>query len=309
MSISYAKHWCFTVNNYDYETGLNLSLHGESISADNGESLFTYLIFAEETGASGTPHLQGYFSLRAKQRISTIKQIPGLERAHLEVRRGSHTQASDYCKKDGNYNEYGEATPVGTKATFEQLRDWIAEQEECPTIRDVWEQFPNVAGRYPRAVQELLQLFGRTPSLVSGELRLWQRRLDAIVNEEPDDRKIVFVIDPEGNSGKSWLTRYWYSNRGGTQFLSIGKRDDIAYTIDVGNDLFVFDIPRGSLHMLQYGVLEQIKNRMVFSPKYTSQHKILKNKAHVIVFTNEEPDMNALTGDRYKIIRLGGTID
>jgi len=61
--------------------------------------------------------------------------------------------------------------------------------------------------------------------------------------------------------------------------------------------------------MLQYGVLEQLKNRMVFSPKYNSCHKIIRRISHVIVFINEEPDMNALTGDRYKIICLGGIID
>lgn len=309
MLTSYAKNWVFTLPNPTDEESFFLALHGESIGTDPDESLFSYIVFGRETGAGGLYHLQGYFCSRTKQRISTLKQIPGFARAHFEVREGTHKQASEYCKKEGDFDEYGTAPTTGNAASFQQLRDWIADQPEAPTMRDVWEEFPNMAGRYSRAVQECIELFGRQPSLVTGNLRMWQHRVDSIVNGEPDDRKIIFVIDPDGNSGKSWLTRYWFSNRGGTQFLSIGKRDDLAHTIDVGNDLFVFDIPRGSLHMLQYGVLEQLKNRMVFSPKYNSTHKILKRTPHVVVFTNEEPDMNALTGDRYKIIRLGGTID
>ncbi len=310
MLSSYAKHWVFTLNNWTDEERFNLHLLGESITADGDESIFSYLIFGREVGTQGTPHLQGYFCLRNKQRLTTIKQIPGLYRACLAVRQGTHLQASTYCKKDGDFDEYGEPPAIGQKATFAEFRDWVADQEEAPTIRDVWEQFPNLAGRYSKAVQDCIELFGRQPSLVTGDLRMWQHRVNSIVNAEADDRKIVFVIDPDGNSGKSWLTRYWFSNRGGTQFLSIAKRDDLAHTIDVSNDLFVFDIPRGSLHMLQYGVLEQLKNRMIFSPKYNSCHKIIRSKSvHVVVFTNEEPDMNALTSDRYKIIRLGGTID
>jgi len=303
---SQAKRWVFTLNNPTDEEKLNVHLLGESISADGDQSFLTYLIFGEEVGDNGTPHLQGYMCLRTKARIPRIKEEPGLSRTHLEVARGTHAQASVYCKKDGQYYEFGTAPPKpGAGAQWEQLRDWVASQDPAPTIMDVWETFPSLAARNKSAVLECIAIFGKRSSLVDGPfIHLWQHRLDSIVGLEPDDRRINFVVDPEGNKGKSWLCRHWISHRGGTQFMSVGKRDDLAYAVDVTADLFVFDIPRGNMQYCQYAIFEQLKNRLIFSNKYQSQMKILPHNVHVVVFSNEAPDMNALTADRYKIINI-----
>lgn len=90
--------------------------------------------------------------------------------------------------------------------------------------------------------------------------------------------------------------------------LSIGKNADLAHAIDESKRVFVFDIPRGSMEYLQYGILEQLKNRMVFSAKYNSTTKILHQKPHVIVFCNEDPDMDKMTNDRYNIWRFPTTM-
>jgi hypothetical protein len=140
--------------------------------------------------------------------------------------------------------------------------------------------------------------------MMDGPLRPWQQNLDERVSHEADDRKVVFVVDEAGNNGKSWLTRYWISSRLGTQFLSVGKRDDLAYSVDSESDLFVFDIPRGSMEYVQYGIFEQLKNRVIYSPKYSSMTKILKTTPHVVVFSNEEPDRTKMTHDRYHVINL-----
>jgi len=305
MPPSQAKRWVFTLNNPTNEEQHSLYTLGEAISADGDQSELTYLIFGDEVGEQGTPHLQGYLCLRNKKRLPYLKTIPGLDRAHLRIARGTHVQASDYCKKDESYHEWG-TTPVegGSAPQFEQLRNWIASQDQAPTIRDVWEVYPNLAARYRSAVLECIALFSKGPSLVQGTLRPWQARVNDLVSLDPDDRKIIFVVDPNGNEGKSWLCRYWLSHRGGTQFLSVGKRDDIAYAIDPSNDLFVFDIPRGSMQYLQYGVLEQLKNRLVFSTKYMSTTKVLPHNCHVVVFSNEDPDREALTTDRYQVINV-----
>lgn len=80
-----AKHWCFTVNNYNEET----------IIPDRSE--YEYMVIGKEVGESGTPHLQGYVVMKKQCLLSTMKKlIPG---AHLEVARGTPKAASDYCKK------------------------------------------------------------------------------------------------------------------------------------------------------------------------------------------------------------------
>ena len=302
--MSLAKRWCFTLNNPTDEENFLLVSHGEEITADGDNATFSYLIFGNEVGDNGTPHLQGYFWLCDKKRLAQIKTIPGFGRCHLEVARGTHKQASDYCKKDGSFLEYGEASGPGNAGSFEALREWVRGQDVAPTEEDVWEVFPALAGRYPGAVSRCIEIFGKRPQLVDGPLRPWQSQLNDRVNGEPDDRSVIFVVDPEGNSGKSWLTRYWLTERDGTQFLSVGKRDDLAFSVSVQSDLFVFDIPRGSMEYLQYGFLEQLKNQLVYSPKYSSVTKVLKRTPHVVVFCNEEPDMTKLTEDRYVIINI-----
>lgn len=91
-------------------------------------------------------------------------------------------------------------------------------------------------------------------------------------------------------------------DRDDVQFLSVGKRDDLAHAIEIQTRIFLLDIPRGQMEYLQYSVLEMLKNCLVFSPKYQSSMKRLLKCPHVIVFCNEYPDMDAMTRDRYYII-------
>lgn len=306
--MSLAKHWIFTLNNPTDDEQHNLYTLGESIAVEPDDSILSYLIFGDEVApTTGTPHLQGYLCLREKKRLSYLKTIPGLQRACFFVRRGTHSQASDYCKKEGSFHEWGEGpTLPGAGGQFEQLRAWIASQEQPPTIKDVWEVFPALAARYRSAVLECIALFGVRPNLVGANpvLRPWQHAANARTEVEAHPRHIFFYVDPEGNKGKSFLTQYWLQRREDTQFMSIGKRDDLAYAVDVNTSLFVFDIPRGNMQYMQYGILEMLKNRVVFSNKYMSQTKVLNQVPHVVVFCNEQPDMNQLSRDRYKVITI-----
>lgn len=99
-----AKHWCFTINNpteLDYAT---LIMFRTSVS---------YIIYGVEHGqlttaaGVGTPHLQGYFCLNVQKTRTTLSKI--LDRAHLEVKRGTVREAIDYCKKgDQSHEEWSQ---------------------------------------------------------------------------------------------------------------------------------------------------------------------------------------------------------
>jgi len=114
LIMSVARNWCFTVNNYvqnDIEKIEEMFSHGH----------FNYVVYGIETGESGTPHLQGYVQLKKKLRLNQVKTLIS-SRAHLEVQRGSAMQAIIYCKKDGNFKEFGEAIfPGGMSACFCRL--------------------------------------------------------------------------------------------------------------------------------------------------------------------------------------------
>lgn len=95
-----SKHWCFTINN----------------PADDCHDMdlcvgYTYCVIGAEISDSGTPHYQGFIQMPNRVRQSAMKKL--LPRAHLEVMRGTSTQAMEYCKKDGVFQEFGEFQEVG----------------------------------------------------------------------------------------------------------------------------------------------------------------------------------------------------
>ncbi len=97
-----SKHWCFTINN--------------PVSTDHMDtSLCTYAVIGNETGSDGTPHLQGYCCMKARRRLSAMKKL--MPRAHLEIMKGTSLQASDYCKKDGEFKEFGILPQTGSQVT------------------------------------------------------------------------------------------------------------------------------------------------------------------------------------------------
>lgn len=300
MTGSYAKRWVFTLNNYTEEDEVNLKNLFDNGSVD-------YLVYGREVGQNGTPHLQGFISFSERKRFNAARQSLGL-RCHIELCRGTPQQAATYCRKDGDFVEFGELDSLagerGKRTDWHGFKEWIEAFGSVPTDRDIASEWPHLFGRYPSSCRTFASLFGNKTTLVQGELREWQRELDEYINSPPDDRRIRFVIDKAGNRGKSWLVRYWFSHRDDSQRLSVGKRDDLAYAIDPTKRVFIFDVPRGGMEFLQYNILEQLKDQMVFSPKYESVSKVLAHKVHVVVFCNEDPDITKMTMDRYDLMIL-----
>lgn len=138
----------------------------------------------------------------------------------------------------------------------------------------------------------------------------WQRDIINIVESEPDDRKIYWFYEPNGNVGKSFLNKYL-----GLKYDAIicsGKKNDIFNQIrnymydkngnDTGKDpkLILVDCPRINMDYLNYGALEEIKNGMVFSGKYEGGVCYF-DTPHVICFANDKPDTSTMSNDRWII--------
>lgn len=67
------RNWCFTLNNYtEPECDSIPDSIGRPFGKGSEPNAITYIAFAEETGATGTPHLQGYLQLRKKGTILGI---------------------------------------------------------------------------------------------------------------------------------------------------------------------------------------------------------------------------------------------
>jgi len=294
-----SRRYCFTINNPtddDHQT----------VADFLDSSRVTYGIVGRETGESGTPHLQGFCILAAPQRFAFL-HTHLCARAHLEVARAKSNQASEYCKKEGDFDEYGTLPDNGGKRSdIDEFKQWITNQSTRPSEREIARSFPGLFLRYRSSLMALTEHLSPYPVFgIGDDLRGWQQQLDESLDEEPDDRSIIFCVDPDGNSGKSYYVRYRLSKYPDyTQALSIGKRDDLCCCIDETKRVFLFDIPRGGMEFLQYTVLEKLKDQVIFSGKYQSSTKLLPHPVHVVVFCNEPPDVTKMTGDRYKYIDI-----
>lgn len=298
-----STRWCFTLNNYQ---------DGDVQKLRDLGNCCRYLVFGREVGDSGTPHLQGFVIFDACVRIRAAKRALG-DRCHVEPARGTSQQASNYCKKEGDFEEFGSVpNPQGKTNRFDSFKEWVLQQPTKPTAALVATEFPSIYMQYGRCM-EWIDLIYPNQFEMGGEYREHQRALADELGQPPNDRQIIFIVDPRGGTGKSWFIKKWLSEHGDeTQVLSIGKRDDLAHAINERKSIFLFDLPRSQSEYLQYSILEQLKDRMVFSPKYMSRTKTLERVPHVVVFMNEEPDRNKLSRDRYKIVnwvtleRMGG---
>jgi Putative viral replication protein len=295
-----ARSWCFTINNYN-------DVDQQRLRSLGGDAGLTYLIFGRERGTTGTPHLQGYIQFRNAKVFAVVKRIVG-ERAHLEKSFASPDSAATYCKKEGDYEEFGTA-PVGSgkRTDLIEFIDWLQSLENRPSLREIIIAFPALYNRSGTRLWDFVDAHVPRTALVPVEnvvLREWQQDLVSDLGDGVDDRTISFYVDPVGNTGKSFICRYLMTVRDDVQCLRIGKRDDLAHAIDQTKKVFLIDVPRSQMQFLQYSILEMLKDRTVFSPKYHSGMKVLSTTPFVIVFCNENPDMEALSEDRYDIKQI-----
>ena len=95
------KNWCFTLNNYTQADLDRLSSPLDGVD---------YIIYGKEVGQSGTPHLQGVVCFAQRKRKPQVLAVLG--QCHVELARMLR-EAIEYCKKEGDWSEYGQTPYVG----------------------------------------------------------------------------------------------------------------------------------------------------------------------------------------------------
>lgn len=139
------RKWCFTLNNYNAEE--------EKEMQDFIKEECEYGCFGYETGKCGTDHLQGYIRFKNPRVMPKINK-----RIHWEVARGTDQQASEYCKKDGDYFEWGTISEGQGKRKdlekiYEKLKqgkrmmDFIDDEPNLQQIRIIEHWVPKLEGK------------------------------------------------------------------------------------------------------------------------------------------------------------------
>jgi len=274
-----------------------------------------YLIVGNETCPdTRRPHYQCYVQYKRKVRFNQVKDDFG-KKIHCEASKGNDEQNYDYCSKEGDFKEHG--ARKNTKGSRTDLTSAMAAAEDMP-LSELMEH-PEHSIVVSRCMPFFRQLYanrtaakGRAAvadSMAGVELREWQSRLVDIVSEAPCPRKVYWIWDESGNSGKSFMAKYLMARHDAAIFTN-GKLADLAFAY-TGEPVVVIDLARTSVEHLDhwYTFIESLKNGILFSPKYESGSKIFK-PPHVVVFANFIPDTmtryTKLSADRWMEINIEG---
>jgi len=325
-----SNRWVFTVNNF---------------TAEDEEVLKTvplkYMVYGKEKGTSGTPHLQGVMTFSKSQTLTAMKKIHPT--AHWEMAVATSEVAIAYCKKGDqsheewtelkqegpNYGLNADITEVGEsplreyenqgkRSDIEDVKEAIMAGMYC--LADIRMQFPKQYAKYNRWIKEFINDVCPAPTVESHTLRPWQVDLSLILQGEPDKRKIIFIVDYNGDAGKSWFSE-WYRQNHPKEVVKVrpGKKADMvsaAHSAGIQNPRVVFlDAPRSKQSRkkrdahgnvieesaLMYDFLEEFKDGEIMVSKYESMIWRFP-QPHVVVMTNSYPDTTPLSEMRGQII-------
>jgi len=142
-----STRWVFTWNNYDPVA--------EDICKEFADKC-TYLVYGKETGDSGTPHLQGFFTLKKKASLTALKKVFG-PTVHFEVAKSTSLTCANYCKKgtqsheswdqfgtespefghDSDVTEFGTPPNPGKRTDLQKLADAVKEGQTMQAVADI----------------------------------------------------------------------------------------------------------------------------------------------------------------------------
>ena len=302
--MSRMRNFCFTIHCHAIYNKLNW----KTICSNEA---IRFLIFQEELGTGPTmpEHLQGYCELTKQLRLSGIKAIFNCNTMHVEKRQGSAKQAADYCRKiktrlpDGLSLEYGTITHQGVSSGYLEV------MADCKTGKEMFyimEHHQEMYLKYSGSIEKAIRLYAEhiVEEKEIFKLTTWQTKVWLMIQhdiETSDNRTILWIHDPHGNTGKSWFAG-WLMTEHKAAYFTNARTCDIAYAWKK-QEICVFDLTRTTEGKVNYGAIESLKNGKVFSSKY---HSGVKTRRHVtiIVMANWEPDYSAMSKDRWFVITL-----
>lgn len=253
--IAPAKNWCFTLNNY--------------VKADIDELLkfqsSKKMVFQEEIGEQGTPHLQGVISFEKKVRPKNIFKFS--QAAHWEKMKGTFDQARDYCSKEDTRKPGTQPYTKGVKLPKNRKLNVIT------SLRPGFQEYVNNLCKEQPDDRAILWFYEEVGNVGKSALAKY----------------LCFHYNAIICSGKAADIKYMcvkYNEKNGFY-----------------PEIVICDIPRSSANYLSYTGLEEVKNGCFMSSKYECD-VVLMNPPHLICFANFYPDTTTMSKDRWVIHKL-----
>jgi len=208
---SLRKTYVFTYNNY--------SMEGECQLREWLVENTSYSTFGREVApTTGTPHLQGYMTLNKKQRMTTLQNVFKKLDISLSLlnAKGSEHKNHDYStKEDGNYFVHGVPTAnQGKRSDLDRFANLVS--TGLISWKEVATDPANYAimARYPKWCKMMHDLYPepRRKIVLTHPLQQWQKDVIAILVDDVEQRRIIWIWSEESKTGKSTLCRYLKDN-------------------------------------------------------------------------------------------------
>ncbi len=160
------KNWVFTIQLSQDEDGCY------DVEIPRRWPSVQYAVWQLEVAKTGQHHLQGYVVFSGTKTLVQVKKVD--DKAHWEPRKGTHTEARDYCQKeetreDGPW-EVGKP-PIdkgtGKGSTVMAMKDGI---DAGMTEKELWAEYFGMMSHMSRAMREY--------RMITQPPRAWQTRLE-----------------------------------------------------------------------------------------------------------------------------------
>lgn len=300
------KYWVFTINNPEDRFRGELFLDYIK-NVENGR--ITSCMYQTEKGEKGTEHLQGFLVASPKVRLSWLKKNVH-PYAHFEIMRGKISDSIAYCSKsetkiDGPY-EYGVdqyRIGQGKRNDIIEIQQMIRESREI--TQDIIEK-PAFAkyGNYFKDYKHFLDTQEHQERMSNifdnVVLRDYQKIFfDRLMQQ--DHRQILWIVDVLGGSGKTFFAKYMKSRYNAFIMLN-GASKDLMEAYD-NQDIAILNIVRSEEEIINYSVIENLKDGIIFKKKY---HSTITSRESIklLVFSNFMPDTYKLSSDRWDLLKI-----
>ncbi len=212
--------------------------------------------------------------------------------------------------ESGNHHLQGYlmfATKKRPKSVFENNRiHW----EKCKSIKKSILYCSKKDTRKEGCKPYTREIIIKEPYDISIKLYKWEVKIDKILKTKPDDRTLYWVWEEKGCAGKTTFQKWIYLNHDRVVVLS-GKATDmkngiIEYQKKNGclPSIVLINIPRTSRDYISYAGIEDIKDMFFYSGKYEGG-MVCGPNPHVFIFSNDEPEYEKVSLDRWKTIYIG----
>jgi hypothetical protein len=294
-----------------------------------------------------TPHLQCAF--QTSHDIAWSKAIEWLNEKctdatrdggawHVEPAQGGLEDQRSYCSKEGTFFESGEPeeferarrSEQGKRSDFEDIKNKI---QEGASIDDLREEYFATFAQHERYFTAYKGIYDeknfKERKLTNYDnivWKPWQGSILEIAMGPVQNRKVHVIVDPAGNSGKSFLSNYM-ALRLNFLILNPSSKRDMAYiftqAIHSGMNVsgVVIDIARSIVgsgmneHLPNtalaavYNFVECMHDERITNTKYESK-TVWFPQPHVFIFTNHAVERNefTLSADRWNVMNLRANV-